>query len=730
MSSRPRIEELWAHTPNDNGEPQLLRCHLLQVAELAERFASAFNAGELGRITGLLHDVGKASNAFQSYLRDCEAARQTGRPLPRTSTDHKLAGIRYALSLGGIAGIVALPILGHHGGLLDPSNVRNALCSCENNEDVNKAIQRCGILGIGELPTTAVIPSFASEQLACETFIRMLYSALVDADFLNTENHWQPDRERLRQPTASLNELWELFEANQRRLQSEADPSLAVNQVRNEVYEACVAAADNPPGVYRLTVPTGGGKTRSAMAFALKHAIKHNLDRVIVAIPYTSIIDQNVRVYREIFGYANILEHHSSVQFDENNGYSEETQRLLLASENWDFPIIVTTTVQLFESLFHNKPSRCRKLHNIARSVIILDEVQTLPVELVRPILDILQELVANYGVTVVLSTATQPAFSGESPYLRGFSPEPTEIVPDPANHFERLRRVDYEIAPEQWSWERVAEEMGECSQVMCVVNTRNDALHLYELLQDSDTFHLSTLMCPAHRREVLEEIRRRLASGEPCRICSTQVVEAGVDLDFPVVFRAMGPLDRIVQAAGRCNREGRMSSGRVVVFDPMGGGAPRGSYATAIAEARRLLGEDRLNLHDPNVFERYFSLLWQDCNTDAYRIQELRTRMNYPEVANRFRLIRDDTVPVIVNYGNPGPTPVLERIRSNGTISMEDWRTLQSYSVSLYSRDLDRYRSENLIEEVIQGLYLWIGTYDERTGISPEITDPADLIV
>jgi CRISPR-associated endonuclease/helicase Cas3 len=373
-------------------------------------------------------------------------------------------------------------------------------------------------------------PSFVLDGAAenHELFVRVLFSALVDADYLDTERHFAPERSVAREWKVDMEALWTRFLADQARLTG-VDPS-PVNQIRHEIYEQCVRAAVQPPGVYSLTVPTGGGKTRSAMAFALLHAIRHAFDRIIVAIPYTSIIEQTADVYRGIFGDAPVLEHHSGIDPERaDDGARPDWARL--ASENWDAPIVVTTTVQVFESLFSDRPSRCRRLHNIARSVIILDEVQTLPPNLLAPILDVLKDLVAHYHVTVVLCTATQPALT-ESPFtpqLRGFQ-RVQEITADAARYFAQLRRVRYERPGELWSWSQVAAVMRQEPQALAVVNTKRDALALLDVLGDSGGLHLSTLLCGAHRRDVLRDVRGRLARGEPCRLVSTQVIEAGVD--------------------------------------------------------------------------------------------------------------------------------------------------------------------------------------------------------
>ncbi len=716
---------LYAHTPNPDGNWHALADHLSAVSALSQGFADQFDAAELGRTLGLLHDVGKFNPDFQRYLRLCWEFQSNGGTRPR-SAPHSIYGALTASRNN--TPLLAFAAEGHHGEIKDPSALRQSLANAQSSGWISEAeATLCNEL------TAPDFPKWTSDPTACEFFVRMLFSCLVDADWLDTEAHFNRWKTEMRGNAVSMADLWQLFERDQQLLMDSISPNSdnPVNQARREIYKACASAGDNAQGVYRLTVPTGGGKTRSAMGFALRHAIHHGLNRIILAIPYTSIIDQNAQVYKRIFGEENVLEHHSSVDVpsDPNEEQSETELRRQLSAENWDMPIVVTTTVQLFESLFSNKPSRCRKLHNLANSVLVLDEVQTLPVGLLQPILDVLKELVEHYGVSLVLSTATQPAFSGESPYLKGFTSQLLELVPDPGQYFKSLKRVDYDIVTDNWSWERTANEMRQHDQVLCVLNSRKDALELFGLLDDSKALHLSTLMCPAHRRRVLAEITRRLAAGESCRVVSTQVVEAGVDLDFPVVFRAMGPLDRIVQAAGRCNREGKLDKGSVVVFTPEGGRAPKGVYGTAMAEAGITLSQPECDLHDPAVFDSYFQRLWQSANVDTNGICTLRQRLNFPETAKKFEMITEDTVPVVVRYGDPGPGNVLDAVRCNGHASRDDWRNLQAYTVSIFQGQFQRYLNDGVIDQVIEGLYVWAATYDERTGISEQFTDPADLI-
>ena len=568
--------EYVAHTPNPSGEWQGLEAHLEGVAEAAARFAEPFGASALAHRAGLLHDVGKYSDEFQAYLRECDRARRAGSAPPRKGIDHKSAGARLAREdrRGGAGDLLAYALFGHHGGLPARAELQQALRAAVNQRS-DRAIARA----LARMPALAAAPpearavpalSGAVTDTDVELFVRLLFSCLVDADFLDTEAHFR-NVERAAPPSQiGLAKMRDRLMEDQQRLQAGAADSI-VNRARRDIFAACLAAAQRAPGVFRLTAPTGGGKTRASLAFALEHATRHGLQRVIYAIPYTSIIDQTVGVFRQILGDdAPLLEHHSAIPEppDGEDAALEAERWRRLASENWDAPLVVTTTVQLFESLFARSPARCRKVHQLARSVLVLDEAQTLPLPLLAPILNVLKALAAHYGMTIVLCTATQPALEVDSPYLSGFSGV-VDIVERPERHFQALRRVKYEVREEPLNWDQVAAELRDSEQCLAVVNTRKDALALLAALDDPEALHLSTLLCGAHRRVALEEVRRRLAAGEGCRLVSTQVIEAGVDVDFPLVLRAIGPFDRIIQAAGRCNREGKLAAGRVVVFFP-----------------------------------------------------------------------------------------------------------------------------------------------------------------
>lgn len=740
--------QFYAHTPGETGVWHDLISHLKRTSDAAGNNGAKFGAGNVARLAGLWHDLGKFNPEFQKYLKRCEQAASAGEPSPPKGVPHAAFGAK--LARGAYPPLMQI-IYGHHAGLQETEHVKQRLGDLAP-DTIYEEVLRLARENLSDFGPPEDLNSLLDDPprnaLQYEFLLRMIFSALVDADFIDTESHFDPGSVGLRgSGNIAPVEMLELLERDQKYRFAQNEDTTRVNRVRDEVYEACVSVARMPRGVFRLSVPTGGGKTRSGMAFALRHAVEHGMDRVIVAAPYTSIIDQTARVYRDIFGSEAVLEHHSAVQRDRDLGDPSEAERLherqvkaRLATQNWDAPLVVTTTVQLFQSLFADRTSRCRKLHNISRSVILLDEVQTLPAGLLAPIVNVLGELVRRYGASVVLCTATQPALDGSTPYLEGFE-SVEDIVPRgrAASHFRALRRVRYEIPEEEWSWGELAgrvEEEAEGGSALVVLNARKDALAVLDALGDDRPilFHLSTLLCGAHRRDVLEEVRRRLKAGEPCLLVSTQVVEAGVDLDFPIVFRALGPLDRIVQAAGRCNREGKMpAGGRVFIFRPQEGRMPRGEYASAFDQTEVLL-KRQPDLHDPEVFREYFSQLYQVVSTDREGIQELRERCDYPEVARKFRMIEDDTTPVIVQYTEKDPARerdrvrMLDRIRSMGTLLPGDHRRLQPYVVGLRrSRELSQFESST--EDLVEDVKLWIGSYDKLRGISAARYDPADLV-
>ncbi|PSR15772.1 CRISPR-associated helicase/endonuclease Cas3 [filamentous cyanobacterium CCP3] len=729
-----------AHTPPKGADERWhgLKEHLSDVAQVARRLADKFGAADLGSYAGLWHDLGKYNPAFQDYLQQCQAASESGEAEPKGRVPHAIYGAKLALEQFPP---LAPLIFGHHAGLPQQTQMMNRLAQ------MDLAVYQAILQEAQAEKIDLAVPQAASEQISAlaqdpfsfDLLLRMLFSCLVDADYLDTEDHFSPDIAASRGARTTVTQLWRTLQAAQQTLTSKVDAT-PVNLVRAEVYQACQDAVALEPGVFRLAVPTGGGKTRSGLAFALAHAVHHDLDRVIVAVPYTSIIEQTVEVYRGIFGQEAVLEHHSAIRPEQGNEEDARARQAQarLATQNWDAPLIVTTTVQLFESLLANRTSRCRKLHNIVSSVVILDEVQTLPAGLLEPILSVLKGLCRQYRVSLVLCTATQPALEGETPYLKGFTAGTVrDIVPKAMakQHFANLSRVAYSVPASEWSWADVANDVSQHEQALVILNIRKDALAVLSELADEEKddhlFHLSTLLCGQHRREVLQEVRERLGDDRPCMLVSTQVVEAGVDLDFPVVYRAVGPLDRIVQAAGRCNREGRRpAKGQVTIFRPQEVNLPPGEYRKAFDETTILLQRPNLDWDDPGMFDDYFRRLYQGLSLDAKEVQKYREGLDFPEVAARFQLIPDDTTPVMIEYDDRASEHI-HRIRRYGLRS-GDMKALQPYLVNLRSREFKE--TEDLRDPIAPGVWLWQGGYDPKKGIAigntAIVRDPADLIL
>ncbi len=720
--------EFHAHSANEDGICHGLVDHLTAVAKIAGEFCEPFDSHDAGYYAGLWHDVGKFNPEFQRYLA---GERRRG-------PDHKGAGAKLAIQRH--LEPLALLVQGHHGGLQAMRHCREWINEKDSNPATGQAIDYARKTMPQLEPQTPIKPPpWVNNQHRAELWLRMVFSALVDADYLDTETHFNPQQAAQRGPSVGLADLWQRFSRRHQNVQTGA-PAGKVNEVRSEVYEACLAAAQNPPGIFRLAVPTGGGKTLSGMGFALRHAVSHGLDRVIVAVPFISITQQTASVYREFLGDEAVLEHHSSAEGDESDEYDTKAIWARLASENWDAPVVVTTTVQLFNSLFSNRTSSTRKLHNLARSVIILDEAQALPPTLLGPILDGLRDLSENYGTTVVLSTATQPAFQAIKPFA---DVDAHDIVPSPERHFQSLKRVHYEWRTDPTlAWNQVADIMRETPQALAVVNTKKDALALLEALNEQNALHLSTLLCGRHREAVIAEIRQRLDNGESCRVVSTQVVEAGVDIDFPMVLRAVGPMDSIIQAAGRCNRNGRLDEGQVIVFQAEKATLPRGTYRTATGRTVEMRSDGHSDLDDPDLVAEYFRRLYQDVDTDAQQVQEGRKAFDYPEVAKRFKMIDDDTVSAVVTReeafkaaNKPEEWPkVLKAVavlREGNKNARQLLRQVQPWSVSLYRGEALEKERTGLLDEIMPGLYEWRGTYNAVTGIGGVKTiDPDQLIV
>ena len=714
----------YAHSANDEGQKHILDDHPRATAEIAGSFDSRLPA----YYAGLWHDIGKFNPEFQNYL---EGKTKSG-------PDHIGAGAKLSSEHLDLLGLL---VQGHHGGLQAKKDFAGWLNEKGKAPAAISAIEKARkTLPELEPPIRMKPPTWIKTWLDGEMWLRMVFSSLVDADFIDTEKHFSPGNTASRSTEVSISQLWERFKARQTEIAQSSTSADNVREVRQEVYEACLAAAEKPKGIFKLAVPTGGGKTLSSLAFALRHAEIHGMRRVVTAVPFISITQQTAAVYRQVLedDYGNpgetVLEHHSQVEANEEDEYERNAIWSRLASENWDAPIVVTTMVQLFNSLFSNRTSATRKLHNLANSVIILDEAQAMPPHLLAPILDVLRQI-TDYGATLVLCTATQPAFQTIRPFADVKS---ADIVPSPEKHFARMKRVRYEWKIEkETTWEQAAEIMKETRQALTIVNTKKDALALLEALGDEPALHLSTLLCGRHRADVINEIRSLLEAGKKCYVVSTQVVEAGVDLDFPTILRAAGPLDGIIQAAGRCNRNGLAHEGRVLIFKPEKETLPPGIYRRATEATKSMLkANPELDPDDPRTTEKYYRLLYQDTDPDAKKIQEKRESWDYPQVAENFRMIDDDTFTAIVpNYGTGRQrqevTEIIQEIRNGGPNARRLARRVQPWSVAIYRNKAMEMERTGLIAPVMPGLYEWRGEYDRITGIgSAKAADPDLLVV
>lgn len=728
-----------AHVRQDeNGNwlpPHSLKEHLTNTAKLASEFALKFNAEPWGKLAGIAHDAGKGRLPWQEYLKRKsgyfdEAAHLEGKP---GRMPHAIYGARLVEETHGkqIGRVISYCVAGHHSGLQDWSGAEGAgrssleyqLSHVDGVEDIHSFIWEAVRAARPQSP-----PWTFSSGLDISLWIRMLYSCLVDADFLDTESYMDNEKASLRRGYYSIPELLERLNKHYERLASEPRAKdLPINRIRQWIRQRCIESAKEPQGVFSLSVPTGGGKTLSSLSFALEHAVQHHLDRVIYVIPYTSIIEQNAEVFRKALGDDQVVEHHSNIVED------DLTPRLRLAAENWDAPVIVTTSVQFFESLFVSSPSRCRKLHNIARSVVILDEAQLLPVEFMSPILQTLQLLVDHYGVTVVICTATQPALGerrvGERrfPGLRSIR----EIIGNEGevkqlyNSLRRVKVVFPENTSEPSCWEEIASQLLKHEQVLCVVSDRRSCRELHSLMPRG-TYHLSALMCGQHRSELIQEIKKKLEQNEPCRVISTQLVEAGVDLDFPVVYRALAGLDSIAQAAGRCNRESKLPGmGEVVVFVPPRQ-PPTGILRKAFETTRSLCQSlDRIDPLDHDIYEHYFSqLYWKANSLDVYDITTLlnptRTDLGiqFRTAAERFRIIDStDQKSILVRYGEGNQLIDLLKYKGPDRYLL---RRLQRYAVNIRTKQFYTLLARGSIEEVQPGVHAMTSEieYDEAVGL------------
>lgn len=669
---------LLAHGATDeHPEGQSIEAHLKGTGELAETFAAEFGAAANGKLCGLAHDIGKYSDEFQLRLRGGK------------KVDHATAGAIECFKIK--AAFEAVCVIGHHSGL---PNVGHKDADTTESQTFFGRKLRAEQGGIPDyrknwnghiaLPQDYFRPS--GRGFATAFYIRMLYSCLVDADYIDTETFMNGDAGR-----GNYEPLSALCDKLTAYISKWNNPTREIDILRQKILNSCIEKASAPRGIFSLTVPTGGGKTVASMAFALNHAVANSMKRIIYVIPYTSIIEQNAKVFRDILGQENVVEHHSQVSHELSEDADELEYRSALATENWDAPVIVTTAVQFFESLYANRSSKCRKLHNIANSVIIFDEAQMIPSNNLRPCVAAIAELVRAYNATAVLCTATQPAIDE---MLLEYSKKESvvELCPDVDGMFEKFRRTSFEKEGRLTTDELVS-RLESQQQVLCIVNTRKFAQEVYEALPSEGRFHLSTLMCPVHRKQKLDEIRERLKSGKTCRVVSTSLIEAGVDVDFPRVFREMAGLDSILQAAGRCNREGKRSaeSSIVTVFES------ENKVNKLIAVNRDAAEETVRDWTQPNTtstiehyFKAYRDFLRNDDKSGVMTASEKGISgcgLPFEWIAKEFKLIDQNTFAVYIPIGEG--KELVSRLRE-GERSRGLYRRAGMYSVSVYQNQFD----------------------------------------
>jgi CRISPR-associated endonuclease/helicase Cas3 len=717
----------YAHSENPQGKRHALADHLTSTASLARSFAPSKELEDLFYLAGLLHDVGKFQEAFQKYLRTKGESRRT---------PHAGIGAYIAKLLAKQQFHLQFVIQGHHAGL--PNNEERR----QNNDDyanqhslVNELTSRFhAVVSSSQEPDVPPDLPNQKDLLLAECTTRLLFSALADADWLDTERHFSPTISQARtNSTLDCERLLTILDSNYSTFPKDG----LINQLRTKARMEVAELARDETGFFTLQLPTGLGKTLTSVYWALMHARHHGLRRIIVVLPYINIIDQTARILKELFGEDTVLEHHSGIIDDEKerDRYSEDAVGVdndlakRLACENWDSPIIVTTTVQFFESLFSNRPFRSRKNHNIARSVVIFDEVQTLPKEYAEPIVVMLKNLHALTNSSFLFCTATQPAFTKR----KGFDgiEEIRPLIKKPQRYFNVTRRVNYtllnhldEISLDQLM-RSIAEER---DSLLIVVNTKPVARDLFQRIASFGNheryYHLSTAMCPHHRKTRIAEVVHDLETRKRIAVVSTQLVEAGVDFDFPCVYRAIGPLDSVIQAAGRCNRNGLLpAKGRVVLFNLEQQKMPDKTYQACAILAKGLIQDDPVLLHRPESFKRYFEqVLRLFVNADKYTITDERRRFNFKNVAESFRMIDEPTSSLLIKDYSTESRLLADELANQleyRKMSKDEYRKAQQFSVQVYPKFLKEYAAE--IEIVKDMLRIWHGNYDNETGLAPQ---------
>ncbi|NCP03224.1 MAG: CRISPR-associated helicase Cas3' [Deltaproteobacteria bacterium] len=712
--------DFFAHSKNKQNKKHPLSKHLLETAQLAETFAACEEHKVFFRLSGLLHDLGKYQPAFQNYLEN------GGR---RGSVPHASWGAAYAVKLKN--SVASIAIDGHHKGLPDKAAWKSDINPYLHDDVPGFVEVISSFLADIDRETTALEAlslKFDTSGFQQELFVRYLFSALTDSDWLSTEAHFEMEKSALR-PSRKLpidfmlDKLKAAFDAKSKDGE--------INQLRNKVRSEVLDKALFAPGCYSLALPTGMGKTLTSMAWALRHAKQNRLKRIIIVLPYISIIDQTARELKKIFGEEWILEHHSNYNegqkssSDKNEDYSTEQKRKLLACENWDYPVIVTTTVQFFESLFSNKPSKCRKIHNIAESVVIFDEVQTIPKEIVLPSLGILNDVQAVMRTSFLFCTATQPAYE-KRPGFDGIT-KITPLIEEPGLLYDKTKRVNYhlldDLAPILFT--QLSDAVFEHGQSALVIfNTKKDALEFFTFMKSGDRwdtqYHLSTAMCPVHRKKTIKDIKADLEAKKKILVVSTQLIEAGVDFDFPTVFRALAPLESIIQSAGRCNREGKMAGlGNVFLFVLQNARYPNKTYQACAGYAAELLQNDIAQLYSHNVFEKYYASVFALYIDQARQqgINNARKEFNFKTVKDTYRYLDDHSEGLFIYNYSQESRNILHSLEYKEYLSRDDYRAMQPFTVQAYENFIYQNREDLVTSK--HGFKIWHGSYDPATGIS-----------
>ncbi len=721
----------YAHSENANGEKHLLSKHLSVTANLVSSFSGDESYRYLFEITGLLHDLGKYQKDFQRYL--IEGGR-------RGSVPHASWGAGYARNLGILES--SFVIDGHHKGLSDHADWKTDTEPFKNNDIgyFDKVVREfLADNGIGESKFKEIkIPSFNKIKSQRELFIRYLFSALTDGDWLSTEEHFESETHSLRPAfELQIDEMIKKLETAFSLKPVEGE----INFLRNEARAEALANSVMPCGFFSLSLPTGLGKTLTSMAWALNHARTNRLKRIIVVLPYVNIIDQTAAVFKDIFGESSVLEHHSGYNEDRSSESSKEykapEERMKeLACENWDYPLIVTTTVQFFESLFSNKPSKCRKVHNIANSVVIFDEVQTLPKHLILPTLQMLKDVHAVMKTSFLFCTATQPAFEKRQGFEGIDDIKP--LIASPAKLYEKTRRVRYAFinALEPIGLDGLFQEvLSRDDSALVIFNTKKAAAEFFETAASSqkwhESYHLSTAMCPCHRKEVIKQIIEGLSCRRKLLVVSTQLIEAGVDLDFPVVFRAAAPLESIIQSAGRCNREGKLGSGggETCIFRLADSGMPDKTYSACAGHALEMLKSSPDRIYHYNMFNEYYrQIINLYIDPDKKGIREAREKFNFETVNDLYRIIEKATVGLYIYCFNDESSALLDSLKYKKHLSRDDFRKMQMFTVQVY-RDFINKNGQFCTSDQ-RGFIVWYGKYDRKMGLAAPNKEDEVLII